>query len=69
MAKLNLMEKKAFFGLAGLSILFTVIFFVIGQRNLWFEPKNYYVTHIKDADGLREGSVVTLSGLRVGEVT
>jgi len=69
MTKLNIMEKKALFGLIGLSILFCAIFFVIGKRNLWFEAKNYYTTHIKDADGLREGSIVTLSGLRVGEVT
>ena len=40
----------------------------IGQKNLWFEPKHFFHTQINDATGLSPGTIVTLSGLRVGEV-
>lgn len=64
----SIFEKKALIAGLFVTTLFAVSFLVIGKRNLWFEPKVEYTTYIKDADGLSEGSLVTMSGLRVGEV-
>jgi ABC-type transporter Mla subunit MlaD len=63
------MEKKALFGLAAIGLFVAGSLYEIGRRNFWFEPKNTYFTHVRDADGLRLGSIVTIAGLRVGEVT
>ena len=66
--QLNLIEKKALLGIL-LSIAGMVIaVLIIGKRNLWFETKNSYYTYYHDVEGLTEGSLVTLRGLRVGEV-
>lgn len=67
--KFNILEKKALIGITLMGTLFFASIVYVGQRNLWFEPKVKFNTHIQDADGLREGAVVTLAGLRVGEVT
>jgi len=34
----------------------------------WFEPKVYYTTTFENADGIHEGTLVQMSGLRAGEV-
>jgi phospholipid/cholesterol/gamma-HCH transport system substrate-binding protein len=62
------LEKKAVLGIGAIALFLGVSLFEIGKRNLWFESKNTYRTKIKDADGLRVGSVVTIAGLRVGNV-
>ncbi len=67
--KLNLVEKKGLIALLAILIFFAVNVFIIGSKNLWFESKNTYYTFIKDAEGLRVGSLVTLNGLHIGQVT
>jgi phospholipid/cholesterol/gamma-HCH transport system substrate-binding protein len=67
--KLSLIEKKAFLGVFVVSLIFLISIFIIGRKNLWFENKNTYTTVVSSADGLSVGSLVTLSGLRVGEVS
>lgn len=64
----SLFEKKALIGIGAIGLFVTASLYEIGKRNLWFESKNTYHTHIADADGLRVGSVVTVAGLRVGDV-
>jgi phospholipid/cholesterol/gamma-HCH transport system substrate-binding protein len=65
----SLMEKKALTGLAGIAVFVGFSIWEIGRRNFWFEIKNTYHTHVKNADGLRIGGVVSIAGLRVGEIT
>lgn len=67
--KFNSAEKKSMFGMIVIMIIFIFSIFIIGKRNLWFEQKNNYITFIEDADSLGIGNIVTLSGLRVGEIT
>ncbi len=67
--KLSLIEKKAFLGVIVVSVIFLASIVIIGRKNLWFENKNTYTTVVSSADGLSVGSLVTLSGLRVGEVS
>lgn len=62
-------ERKAIAGMSLIAIFLVASFWEIGRRNLWFESKNTYYTTVKDADGLRVGSLVTIAGLRVGEVS
>lgn len=61
-------EKKALAGMTLIAAFIVAAVYQIGMRNFWFEAKNTYFTQITDADGLRVGSVVTIAGLRVGEV-
>jgi hypothetical protein len=61
-------ERKAILSLALVATLMFAGLYEIGKRNLWFEPKRGLDTHVKDGSGLRVGGVVTLSGLKVGEV-
>jgi phospholipid/cholesterol/gamma-HCH transport system substrate-binding protein len=68
-APVSRLEKKAVFGIVAVIAFLAVSVVEIGKRNLWFEPKNVYVTLVEDADGLRVGGLVTISGLRVGEVS
>jgi|GEM_PF-1829127 len=66
--QLNLIEKKALLGIAATLGIMALGVLVIGKRNLWFESKNHFHAYYQDVDGLSEGSLVTLNGLRVGEV-
>jgi ABC-type transporter Mla subunit MlaD len=63
------MHKKAFIGIIIILILFAANVIYIGNKNLWFEAKNSYWTILHTGEGLREGTLVTLSGLNCGEVT
>jgi hypothetical protein len=59
--------------IAGLFLLFTlagIVAFVVGAaiQNRWLEPRVKYSTLIVHADGLREGSDILLSGIKIGEV-
>lgn len=65
---LGIFEKKSLIGIGLTLILFLASIYEIGKRNLWFEPKISYTTNVTDADGLRIGGYVTISGLRVGEI-
>jgi phospholipid/cholesterol/gamma-HCH transport system substrate-binding protein len=67
--KFSLIEKKALIGVLVVMTIFIISILVIGRKNLWFESKNYYVTELGSAEGLSVGSLVTLSGLRVGEIS
>src|SRR4051812_42322037 len=67
--KFSLLEKKALAGMGGIGLFVALAIWQIGKRNFWFEAKNTYQTRVVDADGLRVGSAVTISGLRVGEVS
>ncbi len=62
-------EKRALAGIGLIAAFIAFSIYEIGERNFWFEAKNTYKTHLNDADGLRVGSVVTIAGLRVGEVS
>jgi phospholipid/cholesterol/gamma-HCH transport system substrate-binding protein len=42
---------------------------VTAVKKGWFQTKVQYTTQVKSADGLRPGTVVTISGIRAGEVT
>ncbi|HAZ14820.1 MAG: hypothetical protein A2X86_22145 [Bdellovibrionales bacterium GWA2_49_15] len=66
--RLNLIEKKALIGILASIAGMLIAVLIIGKRNLWFEAKNSYFAYYRDVEGLTEGSLVTLSGLRVGEV-
>ncbi len=66
--RLNLIEKKAVLGVLLSCAAMIIAVLIIGKRNLWFEAKNSYFAYYHDVEGLTEGSLVTLSGLRVGEV-
>ena len=61
-------EKKAVISMFVIAAGFLAGIFYIGKRNLWFEAKHIFFTEVTDAEGLSPGSIVTLSGLRVGEV-
>lgn len=61
-------ERKAIIGIVVVLAIFTTGIIYIGNRNLWFEAKHTFFTEVEDAEGLSPGSVVTLSGIRVGEV-
>lgn len=63
------MHNKALIGIILVTLLFAANVAYIGYKNLWFEPKNRYWTLLKSADGLREGTLVTFHGLKMGEVT
>lgn len=63
------MQNKALIGIIFITLLFAANVAYIGYKNLWFEPKNRYWTILKSADGLREGTLVTFHGLKMGEVT
>ena len=67
--KLSSQEKKALAGMAVTAGFVAASIWEIGKLNFWFEAKNSYHTYVGDADGLRVGSVVTVAGLRVGEVS
>ncbi len=67
--KFSFLEKKALAGIGGVGLFVAMAVWQIGKRNFWFETKNTYFTKVVDADGLRVGSAVTISGLRVGEVS
>lgn len=63
------LERKSLLGMALVAFFTCASIYQIGKRNFWFEPKNIYFTRVADADGLRVGSIVTIAGLRVGEVS
>src|SRR5262245_38445275 len=65
----SILEKKALLGMSLIALFLGASLYEIGKRNLWFESKNTYTTRVKDADGLRVGSLVTIAGLRVGDVS
>ena len=67
--QLGIFEKRSLIGIGLAGLLFLAAVFEIGKRNLWFEPKTKYKTKVNDADGLRIGGYVTVSGLRVGEIS
>lgn len=66
---ISLLERKALLGMAAIGLFLGASLYQIGMRNLWFETKNVYYTRVKNADGLRVGSEVTIAGLRVGDVS
>lgn len=67
--QLGIFEKRSLIGIGLALLLFLAAVYEIGKRNLWFEPKTKYLTKVSDADGLRIGGYVTVSGLRVGEIS
>ncbi len=57
----------------GLVVLISLVIFagtilIIGQETRLFVSKNVYRTNFTDASGLRNGSPVTMSGVRVGTI-
>src|SRR5690606_28895974 len=66
---LGIFEKRSLFAIALAGGLFMTAVYQIGKRNLWFEKKTQYRTKVSDADGLRIGGYVTVSGLRVGDIS
>ncbi len=63
------LEKKAAITLITVLSIFLFSIYLIGKRNLWFEPTNTYYLELTNAEGLRIGSDVTISGLIAGQVT
>lgn len=66
--KFNKFERVA--GLFILVALVGVVFTGLGAaiRQGWFEPRVHYKTTFESADGIRQGTLVQLSGLKVGAV-
>lgn len=67
--KFNKIERVAgmFIILAIAGVLLTALSAAIRQG--WFEPKVNYTTMLESADGIHQGTLVQMSGLRVGSVT
>lgn len=63
------MHNKALLGTILITLVFAGNVLYIGKKNLWFEPKNRYWTVLKYGDGLREGTMVTFNGIKMGEVS
>ncbi|MFM6930599.1 MAG: MlaD family protein [Bdellovibrio sp.] len=66
--KFNKFERIAglFVGLAILGVILTAISIAIKQG--WFETKTFYSTTFETADGVHQGTVVQMAGLRAGAV-
>nr|WP_295903519.1 MlaD family protein [uncultured Bdellovibrio sp.] len=66
--KLNKFERVAglFVMLAILGVILTALSAAIKQG--WFEPKVRYTTTFENADGIHQGTLVQMSGLRAGAV-
>ncbi|MBO9668666.1 MAG: MCE family protein [Bdellovibrio sp.] len=66
--KFNKFERVAglFVGLAILGVIVTGISIAIKQG--WFESKTFYTTTFENADGIHQGTVVQMAGLRAGAV-
>jgi phospholipid/cholesterol/gamma-HCH transport system substrate-binding protein len=66
--KFNKFERVAglFVGLAILGTILTAISVAVKQG--WFETKVSYYTYFQNADGLHQGTLVQISGLRAGAV-
>ncbi len=59
---------------AGLFVLTAVVgslasMVVVAVSKGWFEPKVKFATSLKNAEGIREGTIVQMAGLRAGAVT
>jgi phospholipid/cholesterol/gamma-HCH transport system substrate-binding protein len=59
---------------AGLFVLFAIVGCVVVAASVaikqgWFEDKIYFQTYFENADGLHDGTVVQMAGLRAGSVT
>ncbi len=59
---------------AGLFVLFAILGCMIAAVSVavkqgWFEDKVYFQTYFENADGLHEGTVVQMAGLRAGSVS
>lgn len=67
--RFNKFEKVAglFVGIAILACVFGTI--GIAVKNGWFSSKVNYVTELESAEGIHDGTVVQIAGLRVGAVT
>lgn len=67
--RFNKFEKVAgmFVGLAILACAFGTV--GIAVKNGWFSSKVSYVTELESADGIHDGTIVQIAGLRVGSVT
>lgn len=66
--KLNKFERVAglFIGLALVGIVVTAVSSAIRQG--WLESRSYYHVVFENADGIRQGTAVQMSGLRAGAV-
>jgi phospholipid/cholesterol/gamma-HCH transport system substrate-binding protein len=63
------MHNKALIGTIIIAVVFIGNVLYIGKKNLWFEPKNKYWTVLKYGEGLRDGTLVTFNGIKMGEVS
>lgn len=66
--KFNLYER-----VAGLFVLVAVVgaiaaTFIVAVKKGWFENKVHLMTNLTNADGVREGTIVQMAGLRAGRV-
>lgn len=66
--KLNKFERVA--GMFVLAAIFGVIVsaFTVAVKQGWFENKVYYSTLFESADGIHQGSMVQMAGLKAGSV-
>lgn len=58
---------------AGLFVLFAILGVIVtalsaAVKQGWFEPKVHYVASFENADGIHQGTLVQMSGLRAGAV-
>jgi len=61
-------QLKAIVGTLAVLGAFAAMVVTIGTKNLWFTTKVLYKTELSEGDGLHVGTLVTLNGLRVGEI-
>ena len=66
--KIGVNEKKAIIGIVIVIFFFTFSVLYIGNKNFWFSSITHYKTLIKNAEGLRSGADITISGFIVGKV-
>jgi ABC-type transporter Mla subunit MlaD len=66
---MNLQQKKAFLSVLTSIAFFMGLFAYVAYKQAWFEPRVSYKTKISYAEGLREGTEVSLAGLKIGEVS
>lgn len=60
--------------IAGLFVLTAVVGSIAALMGMavkkgWFEPKVKFTTRVKNAEGLREGTIIEMAGLRAGSVS
>jgi phospholipid/cholesterol/gamma-HCH transport system substrate-binding protein len=66
--KISYFEKMAGLFIVGAIALAVVLTLATALEKKWFSSKDIFYTHVESADGIRQGTMVHMAGLVVGEV-